>query len=85
MNLLKDGKCSLPHAAMHVIHLIILRDFALLMSLLNYFILLINYSYNSQRSLHNSRPEKDTKKVRKTQKTTPNHRDADSHGTNIIT
>ena len=28
-------KCSLPHAAMHVIHLIIFRDLALLMSLLN--------------------------------------------------
>ena len=31
----KMEKCSLPHAAMHVIHLIIFRDFALLMSLLN--------------------------------------------------
>ena len=43
------------------------------------------FIYNFQRSLHNCWPGKGRKWRGKHNKTTPNHRDADSHGTNIIT
>ena len=77
-------RCSLPHAAMHVIHLIIFRssdeppEFApKMLSKLSFII------PNAASIILNR--EKGRKKVWKTQKTTPNHRNTNSHATNIVT
>ena len=79
-------KCSLLHAAMHVIHLIISPDFAPEFAPE----CCQNFHHNSQHSLHNSRLGKRQKKVENTKnlkknKKRPQITEMLIHRTNIIT